>query len=606
MLLAAGLIGLGINKWENYQSRLDKEEAEQIAVQTETETQTQTETAVQEETAEETAQEAAEEMPASLKEVDLAALREVNEDVTGWISIPGTQISYPLVQTDNNDYYLNRNWKKEKNSAGAIFLECQNSPDFQNFNTIVYGHNRRNEAFFGTLEEYKAYSYWEENPYIYIVNDRGIFRYDIFAAKEVGTRTIIYGLDLQKEEHKKEFIRYALEDSWVNTGIVPDTDDTFLTLSTCTDYGYSNRWVVLAVLNEEVSVVYETGAEEETADAESVQEEAATEESVQEEVVTEEETASQETQPEQAAAQDEGFSLDDEMLVILEGSAAVPLTETAPAAQPAAVQAPAVLAAQASGVLQKAGNGAVIDYSNTKDGYVMVNHAQPSGQRLKVQVKGPTTTYTYNLSPQQWNVFPLSDGNGSYQVSVYKNVVDNKYAQLTSVGFGVELANEFAPFLRPNQYVNFCQESALVTIAAELTNGIADPLAKVDQIYEFVISHLSYDKQKAATVASGYLPVLDLVLAEGKGICFDYAALMTGMLRSQGVPCKLVVGYAGTAYHAWISVWTEGAGWVDGVIYFDGKIWHRMDPTFASSGNRSDSIMQYIGNGANYTTKYLY
>ena len=81
---------------------------------------------------------------------------------------------------------------------------------------------------------------------------------------------------------------------------------------------------------------------------------------------------------------------------------------------------------------------------------------------------------------------------------------------------------------------------------------------------------------------------------------------MTGMLRSQGIPSKLVVGYAGTAYHAWISVWTEETGWVDGVIYFDSKTWHRMDPTFASSANRSDSIMQYIGNGANYTTKYLY
>jgi transglutaminase-like putative cysteine protease len=78
------------------------------------------------------------------------------------------------------------------------------------------------------------------------------------------------------------------------------------------------------------------------------------------------------------------------------------------------------------------------------------------------------------------------------------------------------------------------------------------------------------------------------------------------MLRSQGVPCKLVVGYAGQAYHAWISAWSEETGWVDGVVYFDGVNWQRMDPTFASSSNRSASVMKYIGDGKNYTVKYLY
>ena len=95
-------------------------------------------------------------------------------------------------------------------------------------------------------------------------------------------------------------------------------------------------------------------------------------------------------------------------------------------------------------------------------------------------------------------------------------------------------------------------------------------------------------------------------LTTKKGICFDYASLMAGMLRSQGVPCKLVVGYAGTAYHAWISVWSAETGWVDGAIYFDGSVWQRMDPTFASSSKGSEAIMQYIGDGKNYSVKYVY
>ena len=90
------------------------------------------------------------------------------------------------------------------------------------------------------------------------------------------------------------------------------------------------------------------------------------------------------------------------------------------------------------------------------------------------------------------------------------------------------------------------------------------------------------------------------------GICFDYAALMAGMLRSQGVPCKLVIGYAGDVYHAWISVWSEETGWIEGIVFFDGENWQRMDPTFASSAEGDPAILEYIGNGSHYSAKYIY
>ena len=126
------------------------------------------------------------------------------------------------------------------------------------------------------------------------------------------------------------------------------------------------------------------------------------------------------------------------------------------------------------------------------------------------------------------------------------------------------------------------------------------------KVYDFVVKNFTYDKELAKTVQSGYLPVLDTVLSKKKGICFDYAAVMTGMLRSQGVPCKLVIGYAGTAYHAWISVYSVKDGWINSAVYFDGKNWQRMDPTFASSGKESAEILKYIGDGNNYTSKYFY
>jgi hypothetical protein len=153
--------------------------------------------------------------------------------------------------------------------------------------------------------------------------------------------------------------------------------------------------------------------------------------------------------------------------------------------------------------------------------------------------------------------------------------------------------------------VDYSNAPDSVEKGARLCAGLTEPLEKVAAVYDFVVGALVYDEEKAATVKSGYLPVLDEVLAEQKGICFDYAALMTAMLRSQEVPCKLVVGYAGDIYHAWISVWTEHNGWVDGAIFFDGHAWKRMDPTFASYGARSAEIMDFIENG-NYTVKYLY
>jgi len=284
----------------------------------------------------------------------------------------------------------------------------------------------------------------------------------------------------------------------------------------------------------------------------------------------------------------------------------VTIEEEAVALAEAPAAVPTTVSTVSTGDLQKKNSSAVIDYSNTEHGYVMVKYTAQTNQRLKAQIKGPTTKYTYNVTAGQWEVFPLSDGNGSYQITVYQNVTGNKYASVLSLTTVVELADEFEPFLHSNQYVDYDAAPNTVAKAAELMEGIEDPLEKVEVVYDYVVKGLSYDKELAATVKSGYLPVLDTVLESKKGICFDYAALMTGMLRSQDIPCKLVVGYAGKAYHAWISVWSEDTGWVDGVIWFDGDSWQRMDPTFASSGNSSKSIMAYIGDGANYSAKYFY
>ena len=285
---------------------------------------------------------------------------------------------------------------------------------------------------------------------------------------------------------------------------------------------------------------------------------------------------------------------------------AVEIEEEAVALADAPAAEPTGFEAVASGELEKKTSKGVIDYSNTEDGYVMVKYLKKTDKKIKAQLKGPKTTYTYNVKPQKWETFPLTDGDGEYQLILMENVTGNKYAIVVSVTFDAELTDEFAPYLRSNQYVNYADAPNTVKKAASLTKKTKKPLKKVEKIYNYVVKNFKYDKKKAQTVQTGYVPNLDKILKDKKGICFDYAATMAGMLRSQGIPCKLVIGYAGEAYHAWISVYIEGEGWVEGVVYFDGTSWQRMDPTFASSSNQSKAIMKFIGDGKNYTAKYFY
>jgi len=238
----------------------------------------------------------------------------------------------------------------------------------------------------------------------------------------------------------------------------------------------------------------------------------------------------------------------------------------------------------------------------------MIKYLSATNKQLRVVVKGPSeTSYTYTLKNNgEYEVFPLSDGNGSYQLGVYEQVDGTRYATANTAAINVTLSDEFAPFIRPNQYVNYTANSWAVAKARELTAGKTDLTGQIGAVYDYVVANLTYDRELAANVSSGYLPDVDAVLARGKGICFDYAAVMAAMLRSQGIPTRLVIGYAGNAYHAWIDVYSEETGWINNAIYFDGRSWKLMDPTFASTANQSAAVMQYIGNGSNYSVKYLY
>ena len=183
-----------------------------------------------------------------LEALDLEALREVNPDVIGWIRIPDTKIDYPIVQGQDNDYYLNHTWDGKANSVGSIFLEHRNSANFTDYNTILYGHNMNDGSMFNNLRMYTTQEYWEKRPYVYVRTGDTVLRYDIFASYLADTDCPAFGLSFRQSSTRRDFLAYAREHTKIQTGVEPALTDPVLTLVTCSGAGYTNRWTLQARL----------------------------------------------------------------------------------------------------------------------------------------------------------------------------------------------------------------------------------------------------------------------------------------------------------------------------------------------------------------------
>lgn len=265
---------------------------------------------------------------------------------------------------------------------------------------------------------------------------------------------------------------------------------------------------------------------------------------------------------------------------------------------------PSCLIPVCDGILTTGNDFVKIDASHTDQGYVMVQYAGTNA-KVKLQITGPNgITYTYDLS-SDFEAFPFTAESGNYTIAVFENISGQQYATVYEEQFSVSLENEFLPYLYASQYVNYDASSLAVSTASELAYEANDDLTVVSNVYNYIISNITYDYDKATSVQSGYVPVVDELLINKTGICFDFASCMAAMLRSQGIPTRLEIGYAGEAYHAWISTYLDEVGWVNGIIEFDGVNWKLMDPTFAASSSEKE-LKEFIGDGANYITKYIY
>ena len=248
---------------------------------------------------------------------------------------------------------------------------------------------------------------------------------------------------------------------------------------------------------------------------------------------------------------------------------------------------------------------AKIDVSAVSQGYVAVS--AKSDKRLKFRAVIGDVKYNYDVYNDGTPcIFPLQSGNGTYTFEVLEQVAESSYASLYSMQCEVALQDEFQPFLRPSEYSKYGEESECVKKASELASSQDDELGVVSAVFDDICGSISYDMEKAAAVAgaTGYMPNPDETLQTKKGICFDYAALAAAMLRSQGIPTKIVFGYVspGDLYHAWNMFYTDKDGWVS--VGYDVKAgdWYRMDTTF-SAGGASDS---FAGDGENYVDAKYY
>lgn len=268
---------------------------------------------------------------------------------------------------------------------------------------------------------------------------------------------------------------------------------------------------------------------------------------------------------------------------------------------------PVVLEPSADGTTVYENDEVCIDASNLAEGYVMVKYTG-GAKKVRALLNTPAgDTYNYRLSlDNSYDVLPLSDGSGNYCIGIYENITDDKYAEIFSQDLTAEIPDETKIFLYPNQYVNFDASCKAIEKGRELAEGKSKDMEVVTAVYEYVTQNVTYDYEKAETVQSGYLPVVDDTLESKKGICFDYAALMASMLRSQRIPTKLEIGYVDTIYHAWISVYIEEEGWIEDMIYFNGTTWRLMDPTLASYAE-AKTIKQHMENADSYyDLKYKY
>lgn len=208
-----------------------------------------------------------------------------------------------------------------------------------------------------------------------------------------------------------------------------------------------------------------------------------------------------------------------------------------------------IITPTADGVKVYSNDDALIDASNSSQGYLMIKlkKAMSGSYRILVNADDINVRYTFQLNNSgNYEVIPITEGSGSYTVSVLKVTSAGKGTVMFKQALNVSVSDSFLPFLTPNQFCMYNSGSSCVALSSTLCGGNKDTIAKTAAIYDYVINNISY-VSTAENGANGYIPVPDTVLANKSGICFDYASLMAAMLRSQKFRQRLLSAMQATS-----------------------------------------------------------
>ncbi len=183
--------------------------------------------------------------------VDFDALSDINEDIIAWIYIEGTNINYPIVQGEDNDYYLHYTFTGEENRVGSIFMDYRCENDFTGRNSVIYGHRLSDKTMFTALKNYKKQWYYNTYPNYIIVTPEKNYLVKIFSGYVATVKDEAWQVNFDSDEEFEVWLKNTKAKSLFKSNVTPKATDHIITLSTCT-YEFDNaRFVLFGVLTEQ-------------------------------------------------------------------------------------------------------------------------------------------------------------------------------------------------------------------------------------------------------------------------------------------------------------------------------------------------------------------
>lgn len=186
--------------------------------------------------------------------VDFGALQEENPDVYAWITVPGTQIDYPVLQHSADDsFYIHHGPDGEYLFAGAVYSELQNKKDFSDSHTVLYGHNMKNGTMFAGLHKFRDREFFDKNRSILVYTPEHIYHYEIFAAYPFDDRHLLNSFDWRSSEGFRQYLEEVYSVRAMDAYFIEKKatkKDNILTLSTCIGNAEHSRYLVQGVLRE--------------------------------------------------------------------------------------------------------------------------------------------------------------------------------------------------------------------------------------------------------------------------------------------------------------------------------------------------------------------